>query len=157
MGDIDESNTGLRDLLDRILDYTVTEEDFADLKDMGANAARFVLTSYKDFEIDSEPFTYREKNFEKLDRIITWAKQYDIYLIISFMAVQGGQNTAGHSGNSGKNELWQNPDYQERLKALWKKIDDRYADEPIIAGYDIMICSKAWVILVYNIHEIISF
>lgn len=135
---IDENNTALRAFLDRILDYTVTQDDFGDLRAMGANATRFCLTSYKSFEIDAEPFTYRENNFKKLDRIITWAKQYNIYLIIGFMAVQGGQNTAEHSGNKGKNQLWHNPQYQQRLRALWKKIAQRYANEKIIAGYDLM-------------------
>lgn len=124
--------------LDRIMDYVITEDDFVTIKDMGANMVRLSLNTYKDYENDSQPFTYREENFKKLDKVIAWAQKHNIYLIISMRQSPGGHNSSPHSGNNGLNKLWSNREYQKRLVALWKTIASRYAKDPIIAGYDLL-------------------
>ncbi len=138
-GDINfiiESDDRQNDFFDEMLDYVITEDDFADLKSMGANSARFSLNTYMDFE--TEPFIYSQENFERLDRVIAWAEEYNIYLILSMRQSPGGHNNNAHSGNNGLNELWSNVTNQERIAELWKHIALRYADKPIIAGFDLL-------------------
>src|SRR3989338_6229106 len=121
---------------DDMLDYTVTEEAFVDVKEMGANVLRFSLNTYKDFEY--EPYKYKESNFLKLDKQIELAEKHNIYLLISMRQAPGGQNASPNSGNLGKNEFWGNEEYQNRIAALWKNIAERYSDKPIILGYDLL-------------------
>lgn len=131
-------NKKIEDFFDKILDYVVTEDDFIKLKKIGANLVRLSLNTYKDFEYDTNPLSYRENNFKRLDNLVTWAKKYDIYVIISMRQSPGGHNSNPHSGNNGLNELWSNTNYQERLISLWQKIAGRYADNYTIIGYDLL-------------------
>ena len=135
---LDAGDPVLSDFLDRMLDHVITEDDFANVKSMGANSVRLSLSTYKDFEDDSKPYTYRENNFRKLDEVVDWAEKHEVYLVISMRQSPGGHNSSAHSGNDGKGELWRNREYRKRLAALWEKIAGRYADRPIVAGYDVL-------------------
>ncbi len=134
----DENDVSQSQFLDNMLKHIVIEDDFKDVNQMCANAVRFSLITFKDFENDSSPFTYRENNFQQLDSVIQWAKNHNIYLIISMRQSPGGHNSSPHSGNGGLNELWSNTNYQKRIAALWRVIAERYSDESIIAGYDLI-------------------
>ena len=159
-GVINEGDVAQTRFLDGMLAHTVTETDFVDLRAMGMNSARLGLITYKDFENDEAPLTYREQNFEALDSLIEGAERQQVYLILSMRQSPGGHNTADHSGSRncddspveeptgcdetapettpGCRELWRNAEYQERLVKLWEKIAARYHDRPIIAGYDVL-------------------
>lgn len=135
---IDDRDSDQNMFFDNTIDYVVTEEDFADIKSMGANSIRLSLNTYKDFENELAPFTYKENNFEKLDRVIEWAEKYNLYVIISMRQSPGGHNTSPHSGNFGLNQLWITNDYQKRLTGLWEKIALRYANRSIVVGFDLL-------------------
>jgi|GEM_PF-6803739 len=135
---INEDDPVQKNFLDGMLRNIVTEKDFADMRQMGMNMARLGLSTYKDFENDAVPFTYFEQNFESLDRLVEAASRQQIYLIFNMRQSPGGHNFSPHSGNEGKNELWENSEYQNRLVKLWETIANRYKDQPIIAGYDVI-------------------
>ncbi len=140
-GDVPEgivNNKKLEIIFDEMINHIVTEDDFINIKKMGMNLVRLSLNTYKDFEYDSIPFSYREENFKKLDRVVGWAKKHDIYLVISMRQSPGGHNSSPHSGNQGLNKLWSGKSYQKRLSALWKIIASRYKNESVIAGYDLL-------------------
>ncbi|MBI5149304.1 MAG: glycoside hydrolase family 5 protein [Candidatus Omnitrophica bacterium] len=124
--------------LDEMIDHVVTEEDFKDVARMGANSARFSLTTCKDFENEEQPFVYREENLKRLDKAVAWAEKYGIYLVLSMRQSPGGHNPSPHSGNEGSNALWSSEQDQQRLVSLWKTIAQRYADRPVVAGYDLL-------------------
>jgi aryl-phospho-beta-D-glucosidase BglC (GH1 family) len=44
----------------------------------------------------------------------------------------------GFQSNGNGGALWQNAENQQRLKALWHQIARRYAQEPTIAGFDLL-------------------
>lgn len=106
------------------------ERDFARLREMGMNAARFYL-NYQLFESDAEPYTYRQEGFDWLDQNIAWAKQHGVVLILNMHLPQGGFQSNGEGA-----ALWQDPEAQARLIALWQAIAAHVKDEPTIAGYD---------------------
>ncbi|MCF6269830.1 MAG: cellulase family glycosylhydrolase [Melioribacteraceae bacterium] len=133
-----ENDTSQSLFLDNMLKHIVIEDDFIDIKNMCANTIRLSLITYRDFENDRLPFTYKENNFQQLDSVVQWAKNHNIYLIISMRQSPGGHNTSPHSGNGGLNELWSNNSFQQRIATLWRKIAERYVNEPIIAGYDLL-------------------
>lgn len=135
---IDDSDSDQNIFFDNTIDYVITEEDFANIKSMGANSVRLSLNTYKDFENESAPFTYKENNFEKLDKMIEWAEKYSLYVTISMRQSPGGHNLSPHSGNFGLNQLWVNDDYQKRLIGLWEKIALRYINRSIVVGFDLL-------------------
>ncbi len=108
------------------------EKDYMRIKSWGMNVIRFYM-NYKTFEDDCRPFKYKQTGWEWLDRNIAWAKKYGIYLILDMHVPQGGtQYTNEGTG------LWFNKKNQRRYMALWKAIAKRYANEKIIAGYDLL-------------------
>ena len=108
------------------------EIDFQRLADMGANSTRFLL-NYVTFEDDAAPDVYKDAGWAWIDQNVAWAKAHGIYLILNMHVPQGGFQSNGEGG-----ALWSDTANQDRLTALWKAIARRYADEPIIAGFDLV-------------------
>ncbi|KAL7720639.1 Cellulase family glycosylhydrolase [Entamoeba marina] len=112
-----------------ITDHTL--DDYAELKELGFNSARFYL-SYLVFEDDDDPYNYLESGFEWLDSEVEAAKQNNIYLVFNMHFPQGGYQSSGTS------DLWNYEENKERLKALWKEIARRYVNESIVVGYGLL-------------------
>jgi endoglucanase len=105
------------------------ELDYQRVNAMGMNAIRFYL-NYKTFEDDANPYVYKQSGWDWIDKNIEWAKKNDIYLILNMHAPQGGYQSQGNG-----DDLWDNPDNQNRLVALWTAIAKHYKDEVQIAGF----------------------
>jgi endoglucanase len=125
-------------LFDRWLDYFFGEADIAFLKECGANVVRLPL-NYRHFEDDATPYTYLEKGFERLQRIVDACARAGLYVILDLHAAQGWQNTDWHSDNSSRHSyLWQHPHFQERVVAWWREIARRYRGVAAVAGYNLL-------------------
>ena len=84
--------------------------------------------------------TWLDKGFEMTDSLVSWCKQNNMYIILDLHAAPGGQG--GNSGISDYNpnfpSLWESEENQNKTIALWKRIAEHYANEPVIAGYDFL-------------------
>lgn len=94
--------------------------------------------------IEEEPvqgeITWLEKGFKMTDSLLSWCKANNIYLILDLHAAPGGQgeNADISDYDPTKPSLWESEANQEKTIALWKKLAERYKDEPMVAGYDII-------------------
>lgn len=84
--------------------------------------------------------TWLEEGFKITDSLVEWCRVNNMYLILDMHATPGGQ---GHDVNisdrdPSKPSLWESEANQQKLVALWKKIAERYKDEPVIGAYDII-------------------
>ncbi|TCL61791.1 aryl-phospho-beta-D-glucosidase BglC (GH1 family) [Hydrogenispora ethanolica] len=123
---------------ERLLDHFFNENDIKFIKESGANVVRIPL-NYRHFEADDHPFVYQEAGFQRLDRVINWCQEQEIYVILDMHAVQGWQNPHWHSDNSkGVSLFWHHSQYQERFIALWAVLAERYKDRAVVAGYNLM-------------------
>lgn len=109
-----------------------SELDFKRLRELNMNVVRFYM-NYRLFESDGAPGVYQDSGWNWLDKNIQWAKKHGVYLILNMHVPQGGFQSLGEGM-----DLWKNPQNQERLIALWRAIAERYSNEPIIAGYDLL-------------------
>jgi endoglucanase len=109
-----------------------TEEDFKRVKEMNMNTIRFYI-NYKTFESDNAPYQYKQSGWDWINQNIAWAKKYGIYLIVNMHVPQGGFQSQG-TGDA----LWNNPENQNRLVALWKAIAAKYKDEPQVIGFGLV-------------------
>lgn len=124
--------------LDGLLDHFITERDFALLAGLGCNLVRLPF-NYRHFESDAHPFAWREQGFARFDQAISWARTHGIRLILDLHAAPGGQNPHFHADNlCPYAHFWEHPHFQERAVRLWGEIARRYADEPVIAAYDLL-------------------
>jgi hypothetical protein len=109
----------------------VTREDIALLHRAGFNAIRVPL-HYSLFESDDA------EGFKLLDRLISWSRAENLYLILDLHAAPGGQTGTNIDDSAGYPWLYQSPQEQEHLVAIWRRLAAHYRDEPAVLGYDLL-------------------
>jgi hypothetical protein len=140
---IGEQNTEL--FYESWLDQHFTRRDVDSMKVWGFNSVR-VAMHYKWFTlpIEAEPFagqdTWLEPGFVRIDSLLEWCGDNEMYLILDLHGAPGGQ---GHDRNisdydPAKPSLWESAENRRKTVALWKKLAERYAGEPWIGGYDLI-------------------
>ncbi len=123
---------------ERFLDYFLNEEDLKFIAGLGATAVRVAL-NYRHFENDERPFEYLPEGFTRLDRIVGWAGKLGLHVILDLHAVPGYQNPGWHSDNPGcQSHFWGQKVFEDRTVALWEALAKHYANEPAVAGYNLM-------------------
>lgn len=73
-----------------------------------------------------------------LDRIIGWCKEIGIWVVLDMHCAPGGQTGDNIDDSWGFPFLFENSESQERTIQLWRKIAERYKNEHIIIGYDLL-------------------
>lgn len=119
--------------------------DVDSLAAWGFNAIRLPM-HYKWFTppIEEEPvpgeITWRDKGFQMVDSLLAWVAANDMYLILDLHAAPGGQGKDANINdyNPAKPSLWEREANREKTVALWRKLAERYADEPHLGGYDLI-------------------
>jgi endoglucanase len=116
----------------------ITEADIRRMKELGYNSVRPALNA-RIFLTEGDSAVFIEENFKLLDSLISWCGKYDLYVILDMHGAPGGQ-TGQNIDDSPNNEpeLFMNPKFEHRLFRLWMKLADRYKDNPVVAGYDLL-------------------
>ena len=109
----------------------VTREDIALLHRAGFNAVRVPL-HYSLFESDDA------EGFKLLDRLIVWSRAEHLYVVLDLHAAPGGQTGANIDDSAGYPWLYQSPQEQEHLIAIWRRLATHYRAEPAVLGYDLL-------------------
>ncbi len=107
------------------------ESDFARMADIGFNSIRLYLGANFFENTSTDPVSYKEETWAWLNQRIAWAKKYNMTLVLNFHFTPGASRISDRG-------LFTNKTRQDRLVALWKEIAKRYANEPVIAAYDIV-------------------
>jgi endoglucanase len=109
----------------------VTQEDIAFLHRAGFNAVRVPL-HYSLFESDNS------EGFKLLDQLIEWCRADGLYVILDMHAAPGGQTGANIDDSAGFPWLYQSPQEQEHLIAIWRRMAEHYHEQPVVLGYDLL-------------------
>ncbi len=120
------------------VDRYISEEDICRIVDEGFNSVRIPINSR--FLLDErKPFHYNEHHLQLIDRMIGWCKDNHLYVILDLHGAPGGQ-TGTHIDDSENDrpELFTNDENKQQTIALWRMLAERYKDEWIIAGYDLL-------------------
>jgi Cellulase (glycosyl hydrolase family 5) len=112
------------------------EPDIKRIADWGGNSIRLVM-DYRDFVV--APFRYNEANFVLLDSLLNWCRKYSVFVILDMHLAPGFQNSHDFVVHRQTTfDFWSKEEHQELFYALWEKIAERYAQENIVAGYDLL-------------------
>jgi len=113
------------------LDNFIRRADIDSMAAWGFNSVRIPM-HYRLFT--------REKGFVMLDSLLSWCKANKIYLILDMHAAPGGQGNDLNISDRDPSipSLWQSEANQQQMISLWKKLAERYVNEPYIGGYDII-------------------
>lgn len=136
---------GMENFYKSYLKNGITKQDIDFLAKSGFNSVRLPM-HYNLYTLPIEKETVKgqntwlEEGFEMTDDLLKWCKDNKIYLILDLHAVPGGQgNDVNISDNDkSKPSLWENEENQKKTVALWRKLAERYKDEPWIGGYDLI-------------------
>jgi hypothetical protein len=94
--------------------------------------------------IEKEPVagqnTWIDKGFQMTDALLAWCKANHMYLILDLHAAPGGQGNDLNISDRNPDlpSLWDSEANRQKMIALWRKLADRYKNEPNIGGYDII-------------------
>ncbi len=133
------------EFFDTWLSNHVTKKDIDSLEKWGFNSVRLPM-HYNLFTlpIEDEPVTgentWLNKGFTMVDNLLDWCESNNMYLILDLHAAPGGQgtNAAISDYDDTKPSLWQSQENKNKTVALWRKLAERYKDEPWIGGYDLL-------------------
>jgi aryl-phospho-beta-D-glucosidase BglC (GH1 family) len=134
-----------QEFYDAWLDNHTTKADIDSLKAWGFNSVRLPMHfNLYTLPVDKEPVagqnTWLEKGFTLTDSLLSWCKANHMYLILDLHAAPGGQgNDLNISDRDGaKPSLWESEPDRLKTIALWKRLAERYRNEPYIGAYDIL-------------------
>jgi len=116
----------------------VAAADIQKIAEWGFNSIRLPF-NYRMLSPEDQPGVYLEEGFAIIDECLTWCKKYGLYLILDMHCAPGGQSKDNIADADGiEARLWTEPANQDRTVEIWRKIAERYANEEMIAGYDLI-------------------
>jgi endoglucanase len=115
----------------------VTESDVARWQSWGVNAVRMSINYHW---LSTADGVYLDSGWQWIDQLIAWCKAHHIYVVLCLHAAPGAQSNELMSDTpDGMAHLWTQPSiYQPWTIHLWQAIAQRYANEPTVAGYDLL-------------------
>ncbi len=123
--------------IQRFRDNYVTEDDIIQMKEWGADHVRIPFHYNLFYDIENEEFI--EEGFERMDELLVWCKRNLVDVILDMHAAPGAQSEGDISDSDGEARLWtESETYWPITIKIWEKIAERYKDETIIIGYDLL-------------------
>jgi endoglucanase len=130
---------------DRWLANDIRKVDIDSMAAWGFNSVRLPMHyALYTLPVDQEPAagkdTWVGKGWALTDSLLRWCAADHIYLILDMHAAPGGQGNdlPIADRDPSKPSLWESAANREKMVALWRKLAQRYANEPWIGGYDII-------------------
>jgi hypothetical protein len=121
------------------------QEDFDRLAALGAN---YVNISHPGLFTEKPPYTLDEDVQENLDRLLTMIARADMFAVISFRTGPGRaefsvcclEDVGDWYTEAYLNDtVWQDQAAQDGWGEMWRYTAERYRDNPIVVGYDLMV------------------
>lgn len=126
------------DFWKKFKDVYVTREDIRFIKSTGANTIRLPF-HYKIFtDEDYMGLTAAQDGFARVDSLVEWCRESGLYLILDMHDAPGGQTGDNIDDSYGYPWLFESETSQRLYADIWKRIAERYKDEPVILGYELL-------------------
>lgn len=119
-------------------DNYITRKDVEYIASTGANTIRLPF-HYKLFtDEDYMGLTSAQDGFERVDSVVAWCKDNGLYLILDMHDAPGGQTGDNIDDSYGWPWLMESAKSQKLYCDIWRGIADRYKNEPVILGYELI-------------------
>jgi len=119
-------------------DNYITREDIRYIRKTGMNTIRMPF-HYKLFtDEDYMGLSASQDGFQRLDSLVSWCRESNIYLILDMHDAPGGQTGDNIDDSYGYPWLMTSETSQQQFTEIWKKIAEHYQNEPVILGYDLL-------------------
>lgn len=118
-------------------DNYITSEDIQFIKRTGSNTIRLPF-HYKLFtDEDYMGLTVNQDGFARVDSVVKWCREADLYLILDMHDAPGGQTGDNIDDSYGYPWLFESEASQKLYCDIWRKIAEYYKNEPVILGYEL--------------------
>ena len=119
------------------------QEDFDRLAVLGANYVNLSIAGLYPVE---PPYVLDEQAQANLDRLLAMAANADLFAVITFRTGPGRSEFAIIAGPDSDwlpeeyyiNTVWEDPEAQDAWIEMWRTTAERYRDNPVVVGYDLM-------------------
>lgn len=119
-------------------DNYITRKDIEFIASTGANTIRLPF-HYKLFtNEDYMGVTVAQDGFARVDSVVNWCRDNDLYLILDMHDAPGGQTGDNIDDSYGYPWLFESEASQSLFCKIWTEIAARYKDEPVILGYELI-------------------
>ncbi|GHU79613.1 hypothetical protein FACS1894145_4130 [Bacteroidia bacterium] len=119
-------------------DNYITVEDIQFIRSTGANTIRLPF-HYKLFtDEDYMGLTASQDGFARVDSAVKWCKAAGLYLILDMHDAPGGQTGDNIDDSYAYPWLFESAKMQKLYAGIWQKIAERYRNEPVILGYELL-------------------
>ena len=116
----------------------ITKADIDFIAAQGANTIRLPF-HYKLFtDEDYMGETANQKGFDYIDKVVSWARNNGLYVILDMHDAPGGQTGDNIDDSYGYPWLLTSERSQKQFCDIWKEIAKRYKDETAILGYELI-------------------
>jgi len=116
----------------------ITQEDIKYIKQTGMNSLRIPF-HYKLFtNEDYMGLDNAQNGFEIIDQLLDWCRAEGLYVIFDMHDAPGGQTGDNIDDSYGYPWLMENENNKKQFCQIWKNIAQRYANDTIVLGYDLI-------------------
>jgi hypothetical protein len=121
-------------------DRYTSESDIRQIAADGYNSVRVpILARFLIEDSEGEAVRYNQAHLKIMDNMIDWCREHRLYVILDLHGATGGQTGANIDDSEfDQPELFTNERNKEITVALWRMLAERYKDEWIVAGYDLL-------------------
>jgi endoglucanase len=122
----------------KFLDNYITQADIHYLKSIGVNSIRapfnYRLFTNEDYLGSNDP----GRGFHFLDNLIKWCKKEGLFIILDMHCAPGGQTGDNIDDGAGYPFLFESETSRKLTLSIWRQIANRYKNEKIVMGYDLL-------------------
>jgi heme-degrading monooxygenase HmoA len=118
-----------------------TQDDFDRLSALGAN---YVNLSHPGLFTERSPYVLDEKVQANLDHMIAMATEADLFVVITFRTGPGRNDFTFYRDDDWFADedlietVWADEEAQQAWVTMWRYTAERYRDNPVVVGYDLM-------------------
>jgi hypothetical protein len=117
----------------------ITEADIQYVAAGGYNSVRLPFNSRTLFRIENGQPVFNDRIISLVDSCLLWCKRAGIYLVLDMHGAPGGQTGANIDDSPADLPgLFTDEAMQDQCVQMWALLAARYADEPAVAGYDLL-------------------
>jgi hypothetical protein len=119
-------------------DNYITRADIDFIASTGANTIRLPF-HYKLFtDEDYMGLPSGHNGYAHIDSVVTWCRDNGLYLILDMHDAPGGQTGDNIDDSYAFPWLMESPRAQKLFCDIWEQIAERYENEPVILGYELI-------------------
>ncbi len=119
-------------------DNYITRADIDFIASTGANTIRLPF-HYKLFtDEDYMGLPSGHNGYAHIDSVVTWCRDNGLYLILDMHDAPGGQTGDNSDDSYAFPWLMESPRAQKLFCDIWEQIAERYENEPVILGYELI-------------------